>query len=284
MAKRKKNSNGQPRSLNTNDDMKQQQPISVAQGQHGASKFDIFFKSHHSLCFCIVVVISIALFGFYLYQSNQNLKNSQYEIIKVYDDIQKKTTNSVLSYINQSMQHRNNLQSCVDRQILCLSNALSSQDSLSCNEIFIKLNADIEYMRAQNEYITTLATDSLSLQYRELASTITSEKMLELHLDKIEHEYTNITIWAAVLTIVFLIFSFFSLFKIEQSRKEIEDLKQRGEADINAIITNASGIINDSTSRLENLDKDLKPYKDEFESLLQEYSSIIAAIKETKNE
>ena len=108
--------------------------------------------------------------------------------------------------------------------------------------------------------------------------------MLELHLDKIEHEYTNITIWAAVLTIVFLVFSFFSLFKIEQSRKEIEDLKRQGEADINAIITNASDIIKDSTSRLENLDKTVQPYKDEFESLVKEYRNIITAIKESNDE
>ena len=109
-----------------------------------------------------------------------------------------------------------------------------------------------------------------------------SEKMLELHLGKIEHEYTNITIWAAILTIVFLIFSFFSLFKIEQSRQEIEDLKRRGESDISDLITNASDIIKASTSRLD----DLKPYQDELESLLSEYRSIIAAIKdnETKNE
>lgn len=161
---------------------------------------------------------------------------------------------------------------------------LSSKDSLQGEDIFIKLYADVEYMRGQNEYITRLVTDSLSLQYRELTSAVTTEKMLELHLGKIEHEYTNITIWAAVLTIVFLVFSFFSLFKIEQSRKEIEDLKRQGEADINAIITNASGIIKDSTSRLENLDKTVQPYKDEFESLVKEYRSIITAIKESKDE
>ena len=69
-----------------------------------------------------------------------------------------------------------------------------------------------------------------------------SEKMLELHLNKIEHEYTNITMWASVLTIIFLVFSFFSLFKIEQSRKEIET-KKKGEEDINGTIANATNIL-----------------------------------------
>lgn len=248
------------------------------------ARIEKFPSTHHSFCFCLVLVLIVTLFGFYLWLSNENLRDSQQKIVESYKNMQQQTTSSVISYINQSAEHRNNLQSCVDRQIICLSNALGQKDSLNGEDIFIKLYADVEYMRGQNEYITKITSDSLALQYRELTSAIMSEKMLELHLGKIEHEYTNITIWAAVLTIVFLVFSFFSLFKIEQSRKEIEDLKQQGEADINAIITNASGIINDSTSRLENLDKDLKPYKDEFESLLQEYSSIIAVIKETKNE
>lgn len=260
------------------------QPAITASTDQEHKSFYAFIKSNHSLCFCIVIFAIITLLGFYLYQSNRNLKTAQQEIVKVYDDIQKQTTNSIVFYINQSAEHRNSLQSCVDRQINCLSKMLSSKDSLRGEDIFIKLYTDVEYMRGQNEYITKLATDSLSLQYRELASTVTAEKMLELHLDKIEHEYTNITIWAAVLTIVFLVFSFFSLFKIEQSRKEIEDLKRQGEADINAIITNASGIIKDSTSRLENLDKTVQPYKDEFESLVKEYRSIITAIKESKDE
>lgn len=246
------------------------------------ARIERFLNTHHSFCFCFVLVLIVTLFGIYLWQSNENLRDSQQKIVDSYKNMQQQTTSSVISYINQSAEHRNNLQSCVDRQIICLSNALGQRDSLNGEDVFIKLYADVEYMRGQNEYITKIVSDSLALQYRELTSAIMSEKMLELHLGKIEHEYTNITIWAAILTIVFLIFSFFSLFKIEQSRQEIEDLKRRGESDISDLITNASDIIKASTSRLD----DLKPYQDELESLLSEYRSIIAAIKdnETKNE
>ena len=246
------------------------------------ARIERFLNTHHSFCFCFVLVLIVTLFGIFLWQSNENLRDSQQKIVDSYKNMQQQTTRSVISYINKSAEHRNNLQSCVDRQIICLSNALGQRDSLNGEDVFIKLYADVEYMRGQNEYITKIASDSLALQYRELTSAIMSEKLLELHLGKIEHEYTNITIWAAILTIVFLIFSFFSLFKIEQSRQEIEDLKRRGESDISDLITNASDIIKASTSRLD----DLKPYQDELESLLSEYRSIIAAIKdnETKNE
>ena len=167
------------------------QPTITASTDQEHKSFYAFIKSNHSLCFCIVIFAIITLFGFYLYQSNRNLKTAQQEIVKVYDDIQKQTTNSIVSYINQSAEHRNSLQSCVDRQINCLSKMLSSKDSLRGEDIFIKLYADVEYMRGQNEYITKLVADSLSLQYRELASTVTAEKMLELHLDKITVQIPN---------------------------------------------------------------------------------------------
>lgn len=187
--------------------------------------------------------------------------------------MQQQTTSSVISYINQSAEHRNNLQSCVDRQIICLSNALGQKDSLNGEDIFIKLYADVEYMRGQNEYITKITSDSLALQYRELTSAIMSEKMLELHLEKIEHEYTNITIWAAILTIVFLIFSFFSLFKIEQSRKEIEELRDKGQDSLNESIANLNGIMTQS----QQIKSAIEPYKSELDALVKQYKAIIDA-------
>ena len=56
------------------------------------------------------------------------------------------------------------------------------------------------------------------------------KKELELHLNKIEHEYTNITIWAAVLTIIFLMFSFYSIFKVEEAKFKVEEAKQEIES------------------------------------------------------
>ena len=241
---------------------------------HGIwARIDAFLNTHHSFCFCCVLVLIVTLFGFYLWQSNENLRDSQQKIVESYKNMQQQTTSSVISYINQSAEHRNNLQSCVDRQIICLSNALGQKDSLNGEDIFIKLYADVEYMRGQNEYITKITSDSLALQYRELTSAIMSEKMLELHLEKIEHEHTNITIWAAILTIVFLIFSFFSLFKIEQSRKEIEELRDKGQDSLNESIANLNGIMTQS----QQIKSAIEPYKSELDALVKQYKAIIDA-------
>ena len=54
--------------------------------------------------------------------------------------------------------------------------------------------------------------------------------MIDLHLTKIDHEYNNITMWAAILTILFLVFSFYSIFKmdepIQQGREGVKDIKR----------------------------------------------------------
>ena len=134
----------------------------------------------------------------------------------------------------------------------------------------------IEYLREQNECITRIASDSLSLRYRDIASSVMSEKMLELHLNKIEHEYTNITMWASVLTIIFLVFSFFSLFKIEQSRKEIEDLRKKGEEDINGTIANATNIFN---GLIEQTNRTKDSYKETIENLIENSQSKLSIIE-----
>lgn len=241
------------------------------------ARIDAFLNTHHSMCFCVILGLIIILFGIYLWRSNENLRDSQQKIVESYNNTQQQATNRIISYINQSAEHRKNLQSCVDRQIICLSNALRQKDSLNGEDIFIKLYADIEYMRGQNEYIAKIASDSLSLQYRELSSSLTSEKMLELHLNKIEHEYTNITIWAAVLTIVFLVFSFFSLFKIEQSRKEIEDIRDKGQKELDSTVKYMGDIYQQNLSMLQG-EKD--SYSSELESLVKQYQDLIAAFKD----
>lgn len=239
-------------------------------------RFEKFVNRHHSLCFCLVMAIIIVTYGVFLGIANSNLKKSQERIIDCYDLVQKQTSSNIHSFIEQSAAHRKELQSCLDKQMICLSNACSSKDSLSIEKIFTKLYADIEYLREQNAYITKIASDSLSLQYRDMTSSVMSEKMLELHLNKIDHEYTNITIWASVLTIIFLVFSFFSLFKIEQSRKEIEDLRIKGKEDINEIIDNATGIF---SGLREQTNRTVDFYKDTIESLIKDSQDKLVIIE-----
>lgn len=61
------------------------------------------------------------------------------------------------------------------------------------------------------------------------------EKMnlVALHIDKIDNDYSQIGIWGGILSIIFLIFGFFAIFKIEETKVEakstLEDVKNQKE-------------------------------------------------------
>ena len=55
--------------------------------------------------------------------------------------------------------------------------------------------------------------------------------LVKLHIDKIENDYAQIGIWGGVLSVIFIIFGFFAIFKIEESKKDanevIEEIKSQ---------------------------------------------------------
>ena len=86
------------------------------------------------------------------------------------------------------------------------------------------------------EYEKVLKEDSLRLQNERVLLENQIKSMIDLHLNKVEHEYSNLTMWAAVLTILFLVFSFYSIFKMDEliqqgneGVKDIRSLKKDGE-------------------------------------------------------
>ena len=86
------------------------------------------------------------------------------------------------------------------------------------------------------EYDKVLKEDSLRLCNERVLLEMQTKTMIDLHLDKVEHEYSNLTIWAAILTILFLVFSFYSIYKMDEliqqgneGVKDIRSLKKSGE-------------------------------------------------------
>lgn len=95
-------------------------------------------------------------------------------------------------------------------------------------------NNDIELLYA--EYDKVLREDSLHLRNERTLLEMQTKSMIDLHLNKVEHEYSNLTIWAAILTILFLVFSFYSIYKMDEliqqgndGVKDIRSLRKDGE-------------------------------------------------------
>ena len=72
----------------------------------------------------------------------------------------------------------------------------------------------------QEKYRNVFYKDSLLLMSELAILEGQNKSMLSLHLDLIEHEYTNITIWAAVIGVLFLVFSFYSILRVEDCVKK----------------------------------------------------------------
>ena len=95
-------------------------------------------------------------------------------------------------------------------------------------------NNDIELLYAECDKV--LREDSLRLRNERTLLEMQTKSMIDLHLNKVEHEYSNLTIWAAILTILFLVFSFYSIYKMDEliqqgneGVKDIRSLKKNSE-------------------------------------------------------
>lgn len=95
-------------------------------------------------------------------------------------------------------------------------------------------NKNIELLYLECDKV--LREDSLHLCSERVLLEMQTKTMIDLHLDKVEHEYSNLTIWAAILTILFLVFSFYSIYKMDEliqqgneGVKNIRNLKKDGE-------------------------------------------------------
>ena len=87
---------------------------------------------------------------------------------------------------------------------------------------------------------------------------IQTKSMIDLHLNKVEHEYSNLTIWAAILTILFLVFSFYSIYKMDEllqqgneGVKDIRSLRKDGEILIEKLEATSKSEIEKTRNQIE---------------------------------
>lgn len=177
-----------------------------------------------------------------------------------------------------------------------------------------KLQLTIENHFRQTEqlhskYEEKLLRDSLRLcTERELLDGQT-KTMIDLHLNKVEHEYSNITIWAAVLTILFLVFSFYSIYKMDEliqqgneGLKDIRRIKGEGEKTKEQLKTDSKALLDETKENVEKVTREhmrklitmyteVKAEKDiifstkekEFNKLLTNANTLFEQLKEYKD-
>lgn len=199
-------------------------------------------QTKYGVLFLWTLIGFAVVFIGYLFWSHCSLKHSQEQIRKDYiAHIQKADSLYIhwTEYNNAVIQNSQKVNNAMLADSI-IKLTLSNRYRLSRNQynsLILVLNSHFAKMDSlHKQYDEKLLRDSLRLNTeRELLEGQT-KTMLELHLNKIEHEYSNITMWGAVLTILFLVFSFYSIYKMDEliqqgneGVKHIKQIQQNGE-------------------------------------------------------
>lgn len=193
-----------------------------------ATSYGKFFLSVTGLFCC--------LFIGYLCYSSYTLNLSQKRIKDYYINHINKTDSLCFSISAYNTALIENIQKANNALLAdsLIKYTLGSKQKLSENQYkdlsTIISNYYNQSIKIQEQHQSKLSRDSLQFNAERTLLEGQTKAMIDLHLTKIDHEYNNITMWAAILTILFLVFSFYSIFKmdelIQQGREGVKDIKR----------------------------------------------------------
>ena len=218
-------------------------------------------------CFCGVLIVTLIILIVYLCHSTKVFKDSQTKIVE--------------THVNHVMK--------IDSIFYDMKTVILSKDSGTI--------ANSQALLSQLQSDSALFRREVQLSQEEM------NNLVSLHLEKIENDYAQIGIWGGVLSVIFIIFGFFAIFKIEETKADakdvLHDVKEQGLNASNEIakLQNQASILNnflstikqDSDSFISNKAEELKTLtqnigKTQAESLqkLEHISNLLKDV-ETKN-
>lgn len=217
-------------------------------------------NSYSTTYLCITGAL-IVLFAIYLAFSHCALRRTQNDIKNCHKEHIAKVDSLALNIHRYSLHKYKGLEDLTSRVFVdsLVKSTLAHKKYVTPYQLGVLSNMidyHFEQLKvASNEYEAKFLRDSLLLSAERTLIEGQAKNMLELHLDKVEHEYGNITMWAAILTLIFLVFSFYSMFKLEEyikqgkeAAKEIETLRDKSLTQINSVTENHKGVLNKALS------------------------------------
>lgn len=251
---------------------------------------DIWERHHQFIGFLVAIIVCLVINFVALICMNHSYKNGQERILISYkeslaliDSLQKKNEdalNRVLSEREQTI-----------KKILSDTLVDSIQGLCPKQKAAVK-----KYVRPYLE-VTTRELDvkekiksDPNFEYKFLRDEVRS--LLQLEFNKIQNEYEALEIWAAILTVVFLIFSFYSFFKTEKleedgrksinrinemengARDALNNLQENIETDYqeqNRLFSEAfTGQMNDFQRRFRGIEEDMMRRLQDYQSRMEE--------------
>lgn len=161
------------------------------------------FTSPVLLSFCITFVITFIVLVGYLFCSLETMKSSQQNIV------------------NEHISH------------------VARIDSIFYEMKNVILSNDTNVIANSQALLNQLHNDSAMFRREVLLSQKEMNSLISLHIDKVENDYAQIGIWSGILSVIFIIFGFFAIFKIEETKTEaktlLNDIEEQGKKVSNKI-------------------------------------------------
>lgn len=158
---------------------------------------------------------------------------------------------------------------------------IAKVDSIFYNMKTIVLSNDSVYIMNAPALFSQLQKDSALFRREVQLSQEEMNHLVSLHIDKIDNDYSQIGIWGGLLSVIFLIFGFFAIFKIEETKAEaknvLEEVKGKGEkatGEIKELQSQASEVNNSFTSIRQKSDTFIKDKTTELNKLAENIHSV----------
>lgn len=189
-------------------------------------------------CFCGVLIVTLMMLISYLCHSAKIFKDSQTRIVE--------------THVNHIMK--------IDSIFYDMKTVILSNDSGTI--------ANSQALLSQLQCDSALFRREVQLSQEEM------NNLVALHIDKIENDYAQIGIWGGVLSVIFIIFGFFAIFKIEETKADAKDVlnevKEQG--------VNASNEIARLQGHASNLNEYLTSIKRDSDSFIANKSEELKAL------
>lgn len=181
-----------------------------------------FKENYRLLTFFVVVLASIGIYSWFCKNNHESFKGRNEKIIEQYN-AQLARTNTSLGEITKYIP-------------------LKKPTKID------SLYADLQVQYQQSLKNQKLFDESV-------------RAMLELEFAKIQNEYETQEIWVGLITIVFLIFSFYSIMKSEQFERQCHEDAEKIQAMTEKYQTLLANIETDKKRKLEEIDKSYNTWK-----------------------
>ncbi|WP_347288128.1 hypothetical protein P8F78_08415 [Parabacteroides distasonis] len=251
--------------------------------------------------FCVVLLMLFFSLVGYWTCSYVGLRDSQKEIVQMHAN-HISSIDSLFCDIKENILQEN---AKTETAVSLLVDSIAGKvtvNSKHVNETLITAIQDLLKVNNTQLLASQFKKDSILCKHETLIAQEQIKQVLSLHIDKIDNDYSIMGIWGAVLSIVFITFGFFAIFKIEESRTDAnkilhdvkkegttitEDIKSRSQ-NLQNVLNNfneqSSGILQNNKLWFEEVEKLGNKSLTELEEIKREATDICSKMEETQKE